>query len=37
MLMFVMLALWTALVTAGIGAAVMFRLDAIEKKLNGDG
>ncbi len=32
--MFVMLGLWTALVAAGVGLAIMLRLDAIERKLD---
>jgi len=32
--MFVMLGLWVAVVSAGVGVAVMFRLDAIERKMD---
>jgi len=32
--MFVLLGLWAAIVGAGVWAAVMLRLDAIEKKLD---
>ncbi len=34
MVMFVMLGLWTALAAAGVGVAVMLRLDAIERKMD---
>lgn len=32
--MFVMLGLWTVVVSAGLGVAVMFRFDAIERKMD---
>jgi len=34
--MFVMLGLWTVVVSAGLGVAVMLRLDAIERRMDSE-